>query len=87
MTSPIRPPIFPPAQTVQPPRADAARQAAQKAFFDMATGKAAAPAHAPPVATVVAAPAAPRPVQRLPDPLAEAPTKVLRPGSLLDIRV
>lgn len=28
-----------------------------------------------------------QPVQRLPDPPAEAPTRILRPGSLLDIRV
>lgn len=42
----------------------------------------------------VAKPAAPsppavyaQPVQRLPDPAGEPPTRILRPGSLLDIRV
>ena len=91
MTSAVRPPIFPPSQPVQPPRADAARLAAQKAFFDMAMGKAAAPAQvaqaAPALAAAPASPAAMAPVQRIPDPRAETPTRILRPGSLLDIRV
>ena len=88
----VRPPIFPPVQTpAQGVRPDAGRSAAQKAFFDMALGKAAAPAPAapsrasaapsPPPATARAAP------QRVPDPSAEKPQKILRPGSLLDIRV
>jgi hypothetical protein len=61
---------------------DAARLAAQRAFFQAALGKA-------PAAAAPAAPTAPPParVQRTPDPSAEAPAKVLRPGSLLDIRV
>ncbi len=93
--TPIRPNVFPapPATTsVAGAGADAARAAAQKAFFAAAMGKAAAPAA--PLAT--AAPRAaffapnPAPIQRAeirPDPSAEAPAKILRPGSLLDIRV
>ena len=76
-------------QPVQP-GADAARQAAQRAFFDAALGRAGAPAAARPAAAPMpAAPAAAayrRPEIR-PDPAAEAPAKPLRPGSLLDIRV
>jgi hypothetical protein len=95
--TPIRPsafPVQPPANAVSGAGADAARAAAQKAFFDAAMGRTAAPAA--PVAPQVAAPSraavfAPAPsVQRAeirPDPSAEAPTRALRPGSLLDIRV
>ena len=78
---PIRPNIFP-APSNANPGADAARLAAQKAFFAAAMGQAAARA-------AVFAPA-PAPVQRReirPDPSAEPPAKLLRPGSLLDIRV
>jgi hypothetical protein len=83
--TPIRPSAYP-VQPAANPAVDAARQAAQKAFFAAAMGKAAAP-------TATQAPSlspAPARVQRAelrPDPTAEAPTKVLRPGSLLDIRV
>lgn len=94
MTSPVRPPIFPPSQAVQPQRLDAGRLAAQKAFFEAALGKAAPPAAAPlaPPAsapTTAAAPAAAgaKPAQRIPDPAAEPPSRILRPGSLLDIRI
>lgn len=92
MTTPVRPPIVPPTQAAQPQRADPARLAAQKAFFDVALGKAAAPmAPAASMAPAAAAPTAPtappKPVQRTPDLTAEPPTKILRPGSLLDIRV
>jgi hypothetical protein len=79
--------------------ADAQRSAAQRAFFDAAMGRAAPPgapaAPQAPAATVTAtrasfftpaAPAAPRAEIR-PDPAADAPARVLRPGSLLDIRV
>lgn len=88
----VRPPIFPPVQTpLGGARPDAGRSAAQKAFFDMALGKAAAPAAAvasPPSSGQTAAPVAARATpQRLPDPAAEKPQKILRPGSLLDIRV
>ena len=84
----IRPDAFP--TTPARPAADAARLAAQRAFFDAALGRAGAPA----AAQATAAPAAQsavtvraQPVQRLPDPAAEPPAKPLRPGSLLDIRV
>jgi hypothetical protein len=66
-------------------RADGARAAAQRAFFDAAFGKAATPNPAaaqpqPPAVHVTH-------VHRIPDPAAEPPQKILRPGSLLDIRV
>lgn len=83
--TPIRPNPYP-VQPAATPAADAARQAAQKAFFAAAMGRVGAPAA--PQATAFAP--APAPVQRAeirPDPTAEAPAKVLRPGSLLDIRV
>lgn len=95
--TPIRPsalPVQPPASAVSGPGADAARAAAQKAFFDAAMGRTAAPAA--PAAPQAAAPsrasffAPAAPVQRAeirPDPNAEPPSRVLRPGSLLDIRV
>jgi hypothetical protein len=82
--NPVRPSNLPPAAAapVQRP-AEAARAAAQKAFFEAALGKASAPAPA-----AQAAPAAAlQPVQRTPDPAAPEPQKVLRPGSLLDIRI
>jgi hypothetical protein len=60
--------------------ADPARAAAQKAFFEAAFGKAPAAA-ATPAATASA------PAQRVPDPAAAKPEKILRPGSLLDIRI
>jgi hypothetical protein len=89
---PIRPDAFPtpPAR----PAADAARLAAQRAFFDAALGRAGAPAQANPAQASAPAATTPapftvraQPVQRLPDPGAEPPAKPLRPGSLLDIRV
>jgi hypothetical protein len=88
VTIPIRPTNLPAANpAAAPSRSDAARQA-QRAFFQSAM-KGSAPSGA---AQAPAAPAQPpavfaQPVQRLPDPKAEAPTKILRPGSLLDIRV
>lgn len=91
--TPIRPNVFPVQPSAIPVAgAEAARQAAQKAFFDAAMGRAAAPAAAQAVAaprTPMFAPT-PAPIQRAeirPDPSAEAPAKLLRPGSLLDIRV
>jgi len=84
--SPIRPANLPVAQpAAAPARGDAARLDAQRAFFQAAMNGAVAPKPA-------AAPAQPpavfaQPVQRLPDPAAEPPTRILRPGSLLDIRV
>ncbi|HLZ74327.1 hypothetical protein [Phenylobacterium sp.] len=94
--TPIRPDAFPtPASQPQGAGApaDAARAAAQRAFFDAAMGRSAAPAsQAAPVAAAQTAVFTPStaPVQRAeirPAPNAEPPTKVLRPGSLLDIRV
>ncbi len=80
--NPIRPQT-PPPQTPAP--ASTARTAAQRAFFQAAMGQAQAPAKAA---------ATPEPVReaarvqtvRAETP-AEPPTKILRPGSLLDIRV
>jgi hypothetical protein len=93
--TPIRPNVFPapPASTsVAGAGADAARLAAQKAFFAAALGQAAAPAAPPATAAPRAsffapAPAAAARPEIRPDPSAEAPAKLLRPGSLLDIRV
>ena len=78
--STVRPPIFPqaqvPGQGVQP-----SRNPGQRAFFEAALGKTA------PQAQAVAAPAA-APAQKIPTSLpADPPEKILRPGSLLDIRV
>ena len=84
MTPPLRPvPPGPQAQT--PQRADPARLAAQRAFFDLAMGKAAAPP--PPAAAAPAQAARPPAAGAAPTAQAEAPQKLLRPGSLLDIRV
>ena len=97
--TPIRPAAFTPVQTPASAGADAARTAAQRAFFDQAMGRAGAPAapQAPQAAAQVrtAQAAASAPAQAVfsgpreirPDPAAEAPAKMLRPGSLLDIRV
>ena len=82
--STIRPTLTPPpAPTPSARAADAARLAAQKAFFQIATGEETPPAAAPiqARAAVPAAPPAARAAQ------AESPARSLRPGSLLDIRV
>ena len=79
--SSIRPPIFPTQQ--QPAQgAGAAKGSAQRAFFEAAFGR-------PAAAQATAAPQAPAaPVQKVPVDLpADPPQKILRPGSLLDIRV
>ena len=86
------PPIRPDAALNLPPRPapDAARLAAQRAFFDAALGRAGAPAAAPKTTAPAALTPATAPVQRAeirPNPAAEAPAKPLRPGSILDIRV
>ncbi len=87
-------PIRPNAYAVQPPAnpapnqvSDAARVAAQRAFFDAAMGRANAPAAKPAAAAFTPPPAPVQRAQIMPDPAAEPPAKVLRPGSLLDIRV
>jgi len=81
VTSPVRPPILPStAPTPAAGRGDPARLAAQRAFFDMAMGKAvaaAAPPAQPAAVTIQPAPAA----------AAQSPGRIPRPGSLLDIRV
>ena len=78
--STVRPPNFPQAQTpgqaLQP-----SRNPGQRAFFEAALGKTAPQAQA-----AMAPPSAP--VQKIPTNLpADPPEKILRPGSLLDIRV
>lgn len=96
----IRPDAFPisPPQTAASQGASAARSAAQRAFFDAALGRSGAPAApqatrgAQAAQTIQAAQAAaPAPVQRAELRPATAPTeppaRILRPGSLLDIRV
>jgi len=65
--------------------ADAARLAAQKAFFQQAMARPSAAAPAPIQARAAVVPV--RTVEVRPAPGAEAPAKILRPGSLLDIRV
>ena len=63
-------------------------RAAQRAFFDTALAggtQAAAPAR--PAAATPADAAPVREVRAAFDPAAPAPTRVLRPGSLLDIKV
>ncbi len=78
--STIRPPIFP---TPQPQAQAPARSSAQQAFFAAATGR---PAAQPQVQAQPQAQAAP--AQRMPASLpADPPQKILRPGSILDIRV
>lgn len=81
--STIRPPIFPTPQPQAQPAAPA-RNSAQQAFFAAAMGR-----PAPAQAQVQAQPQAPAaPVQRMPASLpADPPQKILRPGSILDIRV
>lgn len=82
--STVRPPIFP---TPQPSAqgASPARSAAQRAFFQAAMGE----SQAPMAARAQAPQAQPQaPVHRVPTNLPdEPPQKILRPGSLLDIRV
>ena len=77
---------MPPAQTAPSAGADAARLAAQKAFFQQAMGRPAAAAAPTPAAVQAPLPTV-RTVQLQPSASAEAPAKILRPGSLLDIRV
>lgn len=80
----IRPTLTPPPAAIpQPQQAQDSKLAAQRAFFAAALGQ------AQPAAAAQAAPAAPTaaPLMRTPDPAAEPPAKILRPGSLLDIRV
>lgn len=73
--------------------ANGARTAAQRAFFDAALNKAGAPT-APQATTAPRAAGASNPVQPAVTRLRaettipqEAPTRILRPGSLIDIKV
>ena len=83
------PPIVPPGPAARP--AEAARVAAQRAFFEIASGRAVPPAAAPPpvqpaaASRPAAAPAASAPIASAASQ--EPSAKPLRPGSLLDIRV
>jgi hypothetical protein len=83
--TPIRPGM-PPAQPASSSGADAARLAAQRAFFQQAMGRPAATAAPAAAQTPTPAPAM-RTVELRPAVDAEPPAKILRPGSLLDIRV
>lgn len=90
----VRPPVWPsvqPASTGGAGNAGNARTAAQRAFFDQALGKAGAPQAQPqPVAVhaeTIPQPAA-QPVRNTTFTASgEQPRKILRPGSLLDIKV
>ena len=80
MAIPIRPGFPPNTQAAQAPQV--ARHPAQRAFFDTALGQAPASVASTQTAT------RPMPTGRIPTNLpAEPPEKILRPGSLLDIRV
>ena len=77
---------MPPATPATNAGAEAARLAAQRAFFQQAMGRPVTTA-APAPATVQASALPVRKVELRPSPSAEAPAKILRPGSLLDIRI
>jgi hypothetical protein len=84
----IRPNLYPQTQTRPQPQ-DSGKLAAQRAFFD-ALSQARAPTQAAaPAAAMTTQAAAPTHVQRMPPAAAptEQPQKILRPGSLFDIRV
>ena len=83
MAAPIRP-SFPQVPPPAVPRSSETARAAQRAFFD-ALGKAqAVPTPEPPKVSVAAAPVrSARPA----DQASSEPDRLLRPGSLLNIRV
>jgi hypothetical protein len=83
----IRPNLPPPAPAAAPKPANAARLAAQKAFFQIAANAPAQGAAPVQASATAAVPRASAPVTRSTEPPAETPAKPLRPGSLLDIRV
>ena len=69
-------------------RDDSSKLAAQRAFFAAIQAQGVAAPQAPAAPVAAAAPQAPAPVQRMaPTNPAEPPQKIMRPGSLLDIRV
>lgn len=83
----IRPNVYPQQSPLGGQRDDAGKLAAQRAFFEAAMARASGAA-APSAPAAPAEPAAPpRATQVAPAAPAEAPQKILRPGSLLDIRV
>ena len=83
MAAPIQPNFQSPVSTT---RVDSPRNAAQRAFFQAALSGT-APATAAAAAELAPTPRA-APVQRvMTETPKEAPTRILRPGSLLDIRV
>jgi hypothetical protein len=80
----IRSTPFPPPGYQPPVRDDAGKAAAQRAFFAAVSSQAQPAATAP---TDVARPAPAQTVSRVADAPAESPQRILRPGSLFDIRV
>lgn len=84
----VRPPVWP---TVQPPASGGAgRTSARGAFFEQALGRAtgeAQPAQAPTVRAETTPRPHAEPVRTTFTPPSEPPRKILRPGSLLDIKV
>lgn len=87
MTVPVRPPVWPPAPSIQPGRTDA-RLTAQKAFFEAARAAQATTvakaADIGPSPRAGAAQATKPVAQTAADAAAE---RLPRPGSILDIRV
>lgn len=82
----IRPNVFPQQAPLGGQRDEAGRLAAQRAFFAAVSGQAQAPTAA--AAPVQAAPQATAQVNRIAEAApTEAPQRIPRPGSILDIRV
>lgn len=77
--------------TAQPRPVSDARVAAQRAFFQAALGKVEAPQAARPIAPTQTARAAPQPppyrAQSDPVVIPAKPDRIVRPGSLVDIKV
>lgn len=86
--NPFPPNAFPQGQAGANGRqtGDPAKAAAARAFFAAAMGQSQATAAAAPAAEP-AAPTARTEVTRTAAPSAEAPSRILRPGSIIDIRV
>ncbi|ATQ44477.1 hypothetical protein [Caulobacter mirabilis] len=88
----VRPPNWPTVQPASSGGTGGARTAAQKAFFEAALGRAGAaqaPATQTPVvrAQTMPQPAAERVRSTFVQQTAEQPQKILRPGSIIDIKV
>lgn len=90
MADPIRPSLFPVPSAPTPARESGGARAAQRAFFEAALGKVEAPAAPAPARPAVEAPARPQPPQptvtriNIAD---EPPSRLMRPGSFVDIKV